>query len=51
MAGFGVTVTQLTPAEREAFIKATRPVYNKWKTTVGVDLVNTAEKSIAARKQ
>ena len=23
----GVTVTQLTPAEREAFVKATRPVY------------------------
>ena len=51
VAGFGVTVTQLTPAEREAFVKATRPVYNKWKTTVGADLVNSAEKSIAARKQ
>jgi TRAP-type C4-dicarboxylate transport system substrate-binding protein len=51
VAGFGVTVTQLTPAEREAFVKATRPVYNKWKTTVGADLVNTAEKSIAARKK
>jgi tripartite ATP-independent transporter DctP family solute receptor len=46
-----VTITELTPAEREAFIKATRPVYNKWKTTVGADLVNTAEKSIAARKK
>ena len=51
VAGFGVTVTQLTPAEREAFVKATRPVYNKWKTTVGADLVNTAEKAIAARKK
>ncbi len=51
VAGLGVTVTQLTPAEREAFVKATRPVYNKWKTTVGADLVNTAEKSIAARKK
>ena len=51
VAGMGVTVTQLTPAERESFVKATRPVYEKWKTTVGADLVNSAEKSIAARKQ
>ncbi|MDA7417842.1 DctP family TRAP transporter solute-binding subunit [Xenophilus arseniciresistens] len=51
IAGFGVTVTQLTPAEREAFVKATRPVYNKWKPTVGNDLVNKAEKAIAARKK
>ena len=51
VAGLGVTVTQLAPAEREAFVKATRPVYEKWKKTVGVDLVNRAEKSIAARKK
>jgi TRAP-type transport system periplasmic protein len=51
VAAMGVTVTDLTPAERDAFVKATRPVYNKWKNTVGVDLVNTAEKSIAARKK
>jgi TRAP-type transport system periplasmic protein len=51
VAGYGVTITTLTPAEREAFVKATRPVYNKWKNTVGADLVNTAEKSIAARKK
>ncbi|MGJ7493748.1 DctP family TRAP transporter solute-binding subunit [Variovorax sp. RT4R15] len=51
IAGMGVTVTQLTPAEREAFVKATRPVYAKWKTTVGADLVNKAEKAVAARKQ
>ena len=48
--GLGVTVTQLTPAEREAFVKATRPVYDKWKSLVGTDLVNMAEKAIAARK-
>ena len=48
--GLGVTVTQLTPAEREAFVKATRPVYDKWKLQVGADLVNAAEKAIAARK-
>ena len=51
IAAQGVTVTQLTPAEREAFVKATRPVYEKWKKTIGVDLVTTAEKAIAARKK
>jgi len=51
IAGMGVTVTQLTPAEREAFVKITRPVYAKWKATVGNDLVTKAEKAIAARKQ
>ena len=49
IAGMGVTVTQLTPEQREAFVKITRPVYEKWKPTVGTDLVNMAEKAIAAR--
>ncbi len=49
IAGMGVTVTQLTPAEREAFVKATRPVYAKWKGTIGAGLVDKAEKAIAAR--
>jgi TRAP-type C4-dicarboxylate transport system substrate-binding protein len=47
----GVTVTELSAAEREAFVKATRPVYDKWKQQVGADLVTAAEKAIAARKQ
>ena len=51
IASHGVTVTQLSPQEREAFVKATRPVYDKWKTQIGAPLVNAAEKSIAARKQ
>ena len=51
IAGMGVTVTQLTPAEREAFVKATRPVYAKWKPTVGNDLVTKAEQAIAARQK
>ncbi len=51
IAGLGVTVTELPPAEREAFVKATRPVYDKWKGQIGADLVTAAEKSIAARKQ
>ena len=50
IAANGVTVTQLTPAEREEFVKATRPVYAKWKGQIGADLVNAAEKAIAARK-
>ena len=51
IAGLGVTVTQLSPAERETFVTATRPVYNKWKNTIGVDLVTSAEKAIAERKK
>lgn len=45
----GVKVTQLSPAEREAFVKVTRPVYNQWKNQIGAGLVEKAEKSIAAR--
>ena len=51
IAGMGVTVTQLTPAQREVFVKAIRPVYDKWKPTIGTNLVDMAEKAIAARKQ
>jgi tripartite ATP-independent transporter DctP family solute receptor len=47
----GVNVVKLSPAERDAFVKATRPVYNKWKPTIGNDLVAKAEKAIAARPQ
>jgi len=46
-----VGVTCLTPAERDAFVKATRPVYGKWKPTVGADLVTKAEPAIAARRK
>ncbi|ABM38751.1 DctP family TRAP transporter solute-binding subunit [Polaromonas naphthalenivorans] len=51
IASHGVTVTQLSPQERDAFVKATRPVYDKWKNQIGASLVNSAEKSIAVRKQ
>jgi len=50
IAGHGVTVTQLTPEERQAFVQATRPVVEKWKAQIGADLVNAAEKAVAARK-
>ncbi|VTU19543.1 DctP family TRAP transporter solute-binding subunit [Variovorax sp. PBL-E5] len=51
IAGMGVTVTSLNPAERDAFVKATRPVYDKWKSTVGTDLVAKAEKAVAASRK
>lgn len=45
----GVTVTHLTSEQREAFVKATRPVYDKWAKTIGADLVKKAEAAIAKR--
>ena len=47
----GVTVTKLSQAEHDAFAKATRPVFDKWKKQIGEPLVNEAEKAIAARKR
>ena len=49
--GMGVTVTRLSADERAAFVKATKPVYDKWKGQIGTDLVTMAEKAIAGRKQ
>ncbi len=46
----GVTVTTLSPTERQAFIQATRPVYAKWKKAIGADLVEKAEKAIVERR-
>lgn len=51
ISSLGVTVTELTSQERAAFVAATRPVYDKWKSQIGSALVSTAEKSIAARKK
>ena len=51
IAAMGVQITHLSPAERDAFVKATRPVYDKWKNQIGADLVNQAEQAIAARKK
>jgi TRAP-type transport system periplasmic protein len=47
--GLGVTITKLTPQEREAFVKATRPVFDRWKEQIGADLVGKAESAIAVR--
>ncbi|WP_372421681.1 DctP family TRAP transporter solute-binding subunit [Salinarimonas chemoclinalis] len=47
--GYGVDVVRLTEEERAAFVEATRPVYEKWRETIGADLVTMAEESIANR--
>jgi TRAP-type transport system periplasmic protein len=50
IGGLGVEVVALTPEQQQAFAKATRPVYDKWKARIGADLVTAAEKAVAARK-
>lgn len=45
----GVTVTRLTDEERQAFVDATRPVYEAWRGKIGEELVKQAEESIANR--
>ena len=47
LARRGVEVIDLSPAEKQAFARATRPVYDKWAQTVGTDLVRQAEAAIA----
>ncbi|KAA5607048.1 DctP family TRAP transporter solute-binding subunit [Roseospira marina] len=47
--GHGVTVTRLTEEQRQAFVEATRDVYDAWKAKIGPDLVEMAEESIANR--
>ena len=51
LAGLGVTVTTPNAAEREAFVKATRHVFDKWKSQIGAPLVDKAEKAIAASQK
>jgi tripartite ATP-independent transporter DctP family solute receptor len=47
--GYGVTITELTDEERQAFVDATREVYAEWTEQIGSDLVGMAEESIAGR--
>ncbi len=49
MEAHGVKVTHLSPAEHDAFRKATAKVYDKWKKQIGADLVGKAEAAIAKR--
>ena len=43
----GVEVIDLSAAEKAAFARATRPVFDKWAGTIGTDLVRQAEAVIA----
>jgi len=43
MEGKGMTITFLSDAERNAFIKATKSLYNKWIPKVGKDLYEKAK--------
>ncbi len=45
----GVQVVVSTPAEKEAFARATRGVFDKWAQTIGPDLVRKAEAAVKAR--
>jgi TRAP-type transport system periplasmic protein len=47
--GHGVEVIELTDDERQAFVDATRPVYENWRERIGADLVGQAEESVANR--
>lgn len=44
----GVATVELTAAEKQAFARATKPVYDKWAQTVGADLVRKAEAAVRA---
>jgi len=43
---YGMEVVQLSPAELQAFRQKTRPVYNKWASEIGVELVRRAERIV-----
>ena len=51
LEGLGVSVTDLNAAQRKAFADATKSVYTKWKPQIGTNLVDMAEKSIAATRK
>jgi tripartite ATP-independent transporter DctP family solute receptor len=46
LARRNVTVTTLDAEQKAAFARVTRPVYDKWAQTVGVDLVRRTEAAI-----
>jgi tripartite ATP-independent transporter DctP family solute receptor len=45
----GVNVVRLTAADKEAFKKATKDVYEKWAKQIGPELVKKAEQAVAKR--
>lgn len=50
VAALGVGVSELTPAQTAEFAKITRPVYDKWKTRIGNELVDMAEAAVASTR-
>lgn len=46
----GMEITVLSPSEVAAFRDKTRPVYDKWTTEIGADLVKAAEQIVAKTK-
>ena len=46
----GVNVVRLTDAQKAAFKKVTKEVYDKWAKQIGPDLVKKGEESVAKRK-
>jgi len=51
IAGLGVTITELTQQQHQAFVDATKPVFDKWKDRIGAQLVEQAQRDIANRVQ
>jgi TRAP-type C4-dicarboxylate transport system substrate-binding protein len=49
LAKRGVAVVTLDAAQKRAFAQATRPVFDKWASQIGADLVKAAEAVVAAR--
>lgn len=43
---YGMEVVQLSPTELQAFRQKARPVYNKWASEIGVELVRRAERIV-----
>jgi TRAP-type C4-dicarboxylate transport system substrate-binding protein len=47
----GVKVTELSDAEKDAFRKAVKPVFDKWTAQIGPELVKKAQAAVAARRK
>jgi TRAP-type transport system periplasmic protein len=47
LARQGVNITRLTPAGKDAFRSAARPVFERWAAVVGWELVRAAEAAVA----
>ena len=42
-----LTVTDLTPAQRQPFVDATRPIYAKFEGSIGKDVIDEAIKALS----